>query len=311
MKIFKGSLVAMGLASMLLLSGCGQDQLLLKTYSAPKKPDQVKKMIVNSDSKDGYINIQIVKDNQYSCKKVSESKTCFKVVNSLNSDLEKFINQTSFISLNSTDDDAAVSLDSQILELRYTQPTPSDIDAFVKVEYNIRSLEKGQLYSAVYEYSDQRHSRAGKQGLPSKSEILSEATNYLAKKLIKDISPLKTSKLVALKDLPDALKYTVNYAKGKNFKGAIKAMENYKGKKDLAYYFDLAVYYECYASKQDDTKYLVKAEENYEKAMAMGGSEDETVIKGKMKFDNFYSIIKEVIKQKVANAKRNNQFEIE
>jgi hypothetical protein len=45
--------------------------------------------------------------------------------------------------------------------------------------------------------------------------------------------------------------------------------------------------------------------------MAMGGSEDKTVINGKMKFDNFYSIIKEVAKQKAANAKRNNQFVIE
>ncbi|MEA3229197.1 MAG: hypothetical protein U9P38_09020 [Campylobacterota bacterium] len=129
--------------------------------------------------------------------------------------------------------------------------------------------------------------------------------------MIKDISPIQSKKIVELKDLPDELQYTVKYAKGKNFKGAIKVMENYKGKKEFEYYFNLAVYYEGYGSQIDNIAMFAKAEENYEKALAMGGSDDEAIIKGKMKFDNFYNIIKKVAKQQAANLKQTSSGEYE
>lgn len=91
----------------------------------------------------------------------------------------------------------------------------------------------------------------------------------------------------------------------KNYKGAINAMENYKGNKTMEFYFNLAIYYEALASTQSDLSLLSQASENYDKAMAMGGSTDEIVIKAKAKFDNFYELIKAIDEQKKSNQNAN------
>ena len=266
-------------------------------------------MIDKSESDKGFINIEVLNSsNPYYCEKVSDKDSCSIIADGLNSNVKKFVSQTSFISLNETEDDASVGLNMQLIQLNYKE-TKSDIKMFVKVEFTVMDKEKGSLYKEVYEHVDNRHSRAGRQGLPSKSEILAEASEVLAKRFIKDISPLKTRKLVELKSLPSELEYTVRYAKGKSFKKAIEAMEKYKGKKDANYHFNLAVYYECYGAKIDDMDQLAKADENYEKAISLD-SEDEVIVKGKMKFDKFYSIVKEVLEQKRANSKRSNDFEM-
>ncbi len=305
----KKSLIVSGVIGVLFLSACAKEQLILKTYSPPKKQEQVKKMIENSEASTGFINLQLVEDIDYICESVGKNKASKDMAQGLISNLKKYINQTNFISLNTVEDDASVSLDMQILRLKFVQ-TKNSRELHVKVNFVIRK-DGAEFYSEPYKYDTKRQSRAGLQGLPSKSEIFSDASEYLAKKLIKDISPIKTRKIVELKDLPDAIQYTVEYAKGKNFKGAIKAMENYKGDKGLEYYFNLGVYYEGYGSQIDNMAMFAKAQENYEKAMAMGGSKDETIVKGKMKFDNFYEIIKKVAEQQVANLKQTSSGQYE
>ena len=296
-------------SSIVLFTGCAKDQLLLKTYSPPKKPSEVKKMVDNSESDKGFINIEVLNSSDpYYCKEVSDKRNCRVIAKGLNTNVKKFISQTSFISLNETQDDATVGLNMKLIQLNY-KSSNSDINMFAKVEFTVEDNEKGVLYKETYEHSDDRHSRAGKQGLPSKSQMLSEASEVLAKRFIKDISPLKTRKLVELKSLPSKLEYTIRYVKGKSYKKAIEAMEKYKGEKDANYHFNLAVYYECYGAKIDDMAQLAKADENYEKALSLD-SEDEVIVKGKIKFDKFYSIVKEVLEQKKANSKRSNDFEM-
>ena len=306
----KKSLISLSvIAGIVLFSGCAKEQLILKTYNPPKKQEQVKKMIENSESSTGFINLQIVEDIDYICEVIGGNKDSRNMANGLISNLKRFINQTNFISLNQTQDDAAVSLDMQILSLNFLE-TKNSRELHTKVNFVVRKSGV-EFYSEPYSYESIRKSRAGLQGIASKSEMFNDASEYLAKKLIKDISPVSTRKIVELKDLPDELQYTIKYAKGKNFKGAIKAMEKYKGEKNFEYYFDLGVYYEGYGSQIDNLAMFAKAQENYEKAMAMGGSEDDTIVKGKMKFDNFYEIIKKVAQQQAANLKQTSSGEYE
>lgn len=306
----KNSLISLSVVgSIVLFSGCAKEQLILKTYNPPKKQEQIKKMIESSESSTGFINLQIVENVNYICEVIGSDRESRSMANGLISNLKKFINQTNFISLNQTEDDAAVSLDMQIISLNFAE-TKNSRELHAKVNFVVRK-SGAEFYSEPYSYDSLRKSRAGLQGIASKDEMFNDASEYLAKKLIKDISPVSTRKIVELKDLPDELKYTIKYAKGKNFKGAIKAMEKYKGKKELEYYFNLGVYYEGYATQIDNMALFAKAEENYEKAMVMGGSEDETIVKGKMKFDNFYEIIKKVAQQQAANLKQTSAGEYE
>jgi len=308
--MLKNSLISLSIvASLALFSGCANDELILKTYKPPKKEAEVKKMIESSDSSVGFINLQVVDDIDYICEVVGKNKNTKLMANGLVSNVERFINQTNFISLNQVDDVSAISLDMRIIVLRFDE-TKNSRALHTTVDFVIRK-NGVEFYSEPYTYDTLRKSRAGLQGIASEAELLNDASEYLAKKLIKDISPIKTRKLVELKSLPDELAYTIKYAKGKNFKGAIKAMEQYKGEKDLNYYFDLGVYYEAYGSQIDNMAMFAKAEENYEKAMSMGGSEDSVVVAGKMKFDNFYSVIKKVAKQQMANLKQNSAGEYE
>ena len=291
----------------LLFGGCAKDKLILNSYSPPKKQAQVKKMLENSESSTGYLNIEIYDDIKFITNN-DRTKSKISVAKKLLASVKKYITETNFISINNIAGQSAVALDMKIIKLVYNTDS-SSIKGVLEVEFNIRKHEV--LYTQTYKYSINRYSRSGLQGLPSKSEILSEGANYLAKKLIKDISPLQTKKIVELLSLPDELAYTINYAKAGNYEGAIKAMLKYKGEKEYEYYFDLALYYEGYASVEDDMTFLVKANENYELAMAKGGSDDEVVLKGKNKFDNLYKIIKKLAEQKMKNEKTNNNSKYE
>lgn len=302
-------LILSGVAALLLFSGCAKDQLVLPTYKPPKKQEQVKKMIENSDVAQGFINIQIFEDVRYICEPIGLNKDSKYMALGLITNVKKFINQTNFISLNQVEDTAAVSLDMQVTHFEYTQ-TQNSRALHIVVNFVVRK-NGVELYSKPYVYKTLRKSRAGLQGIDSKNELLNQASEYLAKKFIKDISPIKTKKLVELKELPKELAFTISYAKGGNFKGAVEAMEKYSGEKEVAYYYDLAVYYEGYGTQTDNMKFFAKAKENYEKAMAMGGFEDETIVNGKMKFDKFYDIIQKVSKQQKLNQKQISTSEYE
>jgi len=294
------------LGAALMLSGCGKDQILLKTYSPPKKQKEVKQMLTVGESSTGYLNIEIYDDIKYIQNNVKDSAT-ENLAKSIISDIKNLITQTNFISINDVADQSAVSLDMKIIQLNY-KTTANSIDGLIEVEFNIRKDEP--LYTQTYQYKIKRFSRSGRQGLPTKLEIVTEASKYLAKKFIKDISPLQTRKLVEFASLPSELEYTIEYAKGGNFAGAIKAMNKYKGDKDYEYYLDLAIFYEGLAAKEDEMGFLSKANDNYELAMQKGSDED-IVVKAKMKFDNSYKIIKKIAEQRVQNAKENGNSKYE
>ena len=288
------------------ISGCGQTKLLIGTYNPPKKQKEVNQMLETTDFKSGYLDLEIYNK----VIKADGIKTDKSFDNKLLSSLKKFITQTNFIAINSVADQSNLSLDMKVLIYNY-KATSNRINGVISVEFNIRK-EGTVFYTQNYKYNINRYSKAGIQGLPTKGEILAQASDYLAKKLIKDISPVATQKLVTLKSLPSEIEYTIRYAQGKNYEGAIKGMKKYKGEKTDAYYFNLAVYYEALASQSDSIELLTKADEYYDDAMRLSEGDDEVIVNGKMKFDNYYSIIKKVADQKRANAKnnKNDNFEL-
>ena len=299
-------LLTLGLTAMTFnMTGCGPTKLLMDTYAPPKKEKEVKKMLESSDSKSGFLELEIV-NTVVKAKGVKSDKA---FDSKLISSLKKFITQTNFISINTVEMQSAMSLDMKVLIFDYNQEATT-IKGTIAVEFNIRK-EGTVFYTQNYKYQINRYSKSGFQGI-NKGSILAQASDYLAKKLIKDISPVATQKLVSLKSLPSELEYTVSYARGGNFEGAIKGMKKYKGEKTAAYYFNLAVYYEALASKTDSLELLTKADEYYADAMRLSEGKDEDIVNGKSKFDNYYRIIKKVADQKRANAKSstNDNFEL-
>lgn len=296
--MFKKSRIVLLILTGILLGGCANTKLLLNTYIPPNKPKEVSQMLDSDNSTSGFLEIEIV---DYVVK-ADGIKSDNSFEHKLLSSLKKFITQTNFISVNEVKDVSNLSLDMKIIGFDYKESS-NTIDGLISVEFNIRK-EGRVFYTQNYKYTIKRYAKAGRQALPSKSELLSEASDYLAKKLIKDISPVASMKLVELKELPSSLEYTKSYAKQKNYEGAIKGMKAYKGDKDESYYFNLAVYCEALAAKSDDLALLSKANEYYEKAMQLSGGQDEIIINGKAKFDRYYQIIKKVADQKAKNAKK-------
>ncbi|QSZ41381.1 hypothetical protein GJV85_04425 [Sulfurimonas aquatica] len=288
------------LSSIFIMSGCAKSQILLNTYVGPKKPKEVTQMLDNSDSSSGYLEIELVHTILSADGIISDKSFESKLLSSL----KKFITQTNFISVSEVEDNSNMSLDMRVLVFNYKESTNS-IDGLIGVEFNIRK-DGTVFYTQNYKHNIKRYSKAGKQGLPSKGELFSEAADYLAKKLIKDISPMQTRKLVELMPLPSSLEYTIAYAKRQNFEGAIKGMKTYQGEKTAEYYFNFGVYCEALASQTDDLALLTKANEYYEKAMELSQGDNEIIIKGKAKFDKYYKIIQKVADQKAKNAEKDN-----
>jgi hypothetical protein len=304
--ILKKKYIGVLAISVLLLSGCSKSQLLLNTYIPPNKPKEVSQMLETEDKNSGFLEIEIV-DFIIKGDGVNSDKS---FENKLVSSLKKFVTQTNFISISEVKDVSNLSLDMRVLIFDYKE-SANATNGLISVEFNIRK-EGTTFYTQNYQFKIKRYAKAGRQALPSKSQIFAEASDYLAKKLIKDISPVASFKLVELKDLPDELAFTKEYAKSKNYEGAIKGMKAYEGEKDEAFYFNFAVYCEALAAKSDDLALLSKANEYYEKAMQISKGEDEIITKGKAKFDRYYQVIKKVADQKAKNDEKNNNsmFEI-
>lgn len=289
-------------ALMIIFTGCAKENLIMKTYSPPAQMDKVKDLMANTTSEASYLDVYIHENLKAIMNKRNVSKD---VAETLLGNVKKYLTQTNFVGINQNGNSDTISLEMKIVGYNY-ESTSSTINASLEVSFSfIKDSSDTPVFVEQYKSVAKRSSRSGRQGLPSKAEILSYLTKNIAEDLVMDISPVKGSKLVELKSLPKELAYTIKYAKLKNFKGAIKGMQKYQGEKTLEYYFNLAVYYEAYAALSNDMKFLSKADENYEQAMMMGGSEDEVVIKAKAKFDNFYELIKSIDKQKKINQQAN------
>jgi uncharacterized lipoprotein YajG len=280
---------------MLILGGCASNEkILINTYSKPVESKKVETMIGESEKRGGkYLSISI----NPKIENIGQNRD---LASLLIDGIKEKITETNFIYINPIYDDAKLSLNMSIVEYDFQQ-SKNEINANLSVSFNIlRGFSN--LYTKTYRVSDSRYSKSA-QGLPSKQEIVLSLSKEISKKFIKDISPLKSNSLREILEFPDGLEYLLNYAKAKNYSGAIKAMENFSGKKDINFYYNLALFYEAFAGEKENFAFLKRASENYEKSLSLGGFENEIIVKAKADFDNFYKIFKSIDEQRENNLK--------
>ncbi len=294
MKKFVVFLVLFG--GIVFFSGCGAsgNKIVIPSYTAPKEAAKLTKI----ETKDEFIS-----DGTYLAlwlnPDVKGTKTTNpKLKQMLIDSVKAKLTETNFIAIDPLGDEKGVTLSMKVLNYDYKK-TSNKVSMALEVTF-ILSRAADEFLVKKYRVRKNRQSRDTTK-LPTQNELASKAVSKVVKYFISDISPLKTSQLREFKSLPKDLDPVINYAKRKNYKGAIKLMNYYKGKKDMNYYYDLAILYEAEASEKENLRLLKLADDNYEKAMGLGGINDKLVVDAKARFDNFYELLNKTKKQDKAN----------
>ena len=279
-----------------LLSGCGASgaKIVIPSYTAPKEASKLSKI----ETKDEFISdgtyLAIWLDPEVKGVKKTNPKLQGMLIDSVK---EKFT-QTNFITIDPLGDENGVALSMKVSNYDYKRDG-NKVHLALEVTF-ILSRATDEFLVKKYRARKNRQSRDATK-LPTQNELASQAVNKVVKYFISDISPLKTSQLREFKSLPKDLDPVITYAKRKNYKGAIKLMNYYKGRKDMNYYYDLAILYEAEASEKENLRLLKLADDNYEKAMSLGGINDKLIVDAKARFDNFYELLNKTKKQDKAN----------
>lgn len=277
------SKIALSAAVAVLFSACGGGpKIVIPSYTAPKEVSKLKKIETKDEfiAKGAYLAIWLDPNVK------GAEKTNKKLKDMLIESVKSSITQTNFIALDPLGDDDSVALKMEVLNYSFAQKGKKS-SLYLEVSFTL-SRGVDEFLVKKYHY---RVSRQSTTAIISEDELASKAVAKVVKYFISDISPLKTNQLREFKPLPDKLKYVVDYAKRKNYKGAIKMMEGYKGEKDKNYYYNLAILYEAQASESEDLNLLKKAQANYEKSIELGGGEDKVIMDAKARFDKFYELL--------------------
>lgn len=289
-------------AVVLFFTACGGGpKIVIPSYTAPKEASKLSKIKTKDEfiSKGAYLAVWLNPDVK------GAKETNRKLESMLIDSVKAKLTETNFVTIDPLGSDGDVALSMKISNYEY-ENLGEKISMALEVTFII---SRGSDEFLVKKYSD-RKNRQSKDisRLPSENELASQAVSNVVKYFISDISPLKTNQLREFKSLPNDLNYVLSYAMRKNYKGAIKLMENYKGEKNLNYHYDLAILYEAEASITEDMKLLDLAQSHYEQAMNLGGFNDELIVSAKARFDNFYYLLSKTKKQDKANqALRNDR----
>ncbi|OIP53530.1 MAG: hypothetical protein AUK54_08580 [Helicobacteraceae bacterium CG2_30_36_10] len=279
----------------LFFTACGGGpKIVISSYTAPKEAAKLSKIETKDEfiSKGAYLAVWLNPDVKGA--KETNSKLKSMLIDSVKAKLT----ETNFVTIDPLGSDGDVALSMKISNYEY-ENLGEKVSMALEVTFII---SRGSDEFLVKTYSDRKNRQSNDPSkLPGENELASQAVSKVVKYFISDISPLKTSQLREFKSLPNELTHVVSYAQRKNYKGAIKLMENYKGEKDLNYHYDLAILYEAEASVNEDMKLLDSAQSNYEQAMNLGGFNDELVVSAKARFDNFYDLLSKTKKQDKAN----------
>lgn len=279
----------------LFFTGCGGGPMIvIPSYTAPKEAAKLSKIETKDEfiSKGAYLAVWLNPDVK------GAKETNKKLESMLIDSVKASLTQTNFVTIDPMGSENDVALSMKISNYEY-ENLGEKVSMALEVTFII---SRGSDEFLVKKYSDRKNRQSKDTSkLPSENELASQAVSKVVKYFISDISPLKTNQLREFKSLPSELNYVVSYAQRKNYKGAIKLMENFKGKKNLNYHYDLAILYEAEASINEDLKLLDLAQTNYEQAMSLGGSNDELVVSAKARFDNFYDLLNKTKKQDKAN----------
>jgi hypothetical protein len=283
-------------SSIVFLSGCGASgaKIVIPSYTAPKEAAKLSKI----ETKDEFIS-----EGAYLAVWLNPDVKGLKGVNPklkemlIDSVKVKFT-ETNFITIDPLGDENGVTLSMKVSNYDYKK-TANKISMALEVTF---ILSRGVDEFLVKKYSDRKNRQSRDPSkLPTENELVSQSVSKVVKYFISDISPLKTSQLREFKPLPKELQAVLSYAKRKNYKGAIKLMNYYKGKKDVDFYYNIAILYEAQASETENLKLLKLADDSYEKAMSLGGIDDKVIVDAKARFDNFYELLNKTKKQDKAN----------
>lgn len=279
-----------------LFSACVSSgaKIVIPSYTAPKEVTKISKIETKDEfiSDDAYLALWINPDVK------NAQKTNKKLQSLLINNIKAKLTQTNFITLDPLGNNGGVSLNMEIGNYSYTN-NGNKVSLSLEVVF---ILSRGVDEFLVKTYSDRKNRQSkDKTKLPTEYELASEAVAKVVRYFVSDISPLKTNQLREFKSMPNDLKAVITYAKNRNYKGAIKLMNRYEGKKDKNFHYNLAILYEAEASITENVKLLKRAQSNYEIAMSLGGEDDKLIIDAKSKFDIFYDLLDRTKKQKKAN----------
>lgn len=293
MKQLISFLISLGVVS--AITGCGAGpKIVIPSYTAPKEVAKLSKI----ETKDEFIS-----DGAYLAVWLNPE---VKNAKSTNPNLESMLidsvkakfTETNFVTIDPLGDEDGVAMNMKVSNYSYKN-MGTKVNMALEVTF---TLSRGTDEFLVKKYRDRknRHSKDPSR-LPTENELASQAVSKVVKYFISDISPLKTNQLREFKSLPKELMHVTSYAQRKNYKGAIKLMNNYNGERDMNFHYDLAILYEAEASVNEDLKLLKSAQNHYEQAMLSGGFKDELVANAKARFDNFYDLLSKTKKQDKAN----------
>lgn len=285
--------MAVGVGAFFSACGAGP-QIVIPSYTAPKEAAKLSKI----ETKDEFISKGAYLALWLNPKVKGASSSNGKLEQMLLDSVKASLTQTNFIAIDPLGGEEGVNLNMSISNYDYKQEG-TKVAMALEVTF---TLARGSEEFLVKKYSDRKNRQsADVTKLPTENELASDAVSKVVKYFISDISPLKTNQLREFKAMPSGLEHVIDYATRKNYKGAIKLMENFKGSKDLNYYYNLAILYEAEASITEDMKLLDSANTNYDQAFMQGGSKDELVVAAKARFDNFYDLLDKTKKSDKAN----------
>ena len=276
-----------------LFTGCGGGpKIVIPSYTAPKEVSKLSKI----ETKDEFISDGAYLALFLNPDVIGAKETNSKLESMLIDNVKARLTETNFVTLDPMQD--GVTLSMKVVNYDYKREG-SKVSLYLEVTF-LLSRGSDEFLVKTYKSRKNRQSRDISR-LPTQNELASESVKKVVKYFITDISPIKTSQLREFKSMPEGLESAITYAQRKNYKGAIKIMTKFKGKKELNYYYNLAILYEAQASVTEKLQFLSLAQKNYEQCMAMGGLEDKLVISAKARFDSFFDLLYNTKLQDTAN----------
>lgn len=295
-----------GLGLILVLSGCAQNaKIVVPSYTAPVELSKIEELKSGGETTEGvYLSFAINPDLAFSSQPPASDEVDLLTRNLVNQ-LQVQITETSFISIHPIYDMASVVLDMEVMDFQYSEQG-GERKAKLSVTF---SLSKGSnaVLAKVYDGNEFRFS-SDPNRLPSKQAILAKLSEKVVQKFVTDISPTRTNQLREFLSLPSELSHVIGFAEKGNFQSAIEDMLKYQGKRDVNFYYNLAVLYEAQGSRSENLSVTAKAKQAYEEAFRLGGNKNDTIASAKARFDNFYRLLVLTQDQKTRNQQLNQEL---
>ena len=307
-KVMNGKLLGILALCVTTLAGCvssgGERKIIVDSYTTPREYQKIQGLLErtqNASASEALLSIGIDPEVRGKSRKKG-SKLLRKA---LVTQLKTYLTQTNFISIYPLFEEAPVKLTISILDYQYHRKK-NELSASLDVSYSL-SMGAIEYYTKSYAEQVERYAKSA-QGLPGVNEVVQEMSEQTAKRFVQDLSPVKTKQLRELKPFPSGLEHLTEFMRSRNYDAAIAAMEGFPGQRDAEYFYNLAVIYEAAAAQREDIDLLQNASDYYASSMALGGSGDKIIAASFARFDKYYRLFSDVLKQRRANQQYNQKL---